>query len=221
MIDSEIQRSDSSVDCDSDEESHKTTSTPHSLDASVGGNSRRNRAQLANYFLFDRQQSSAMPGPSPRATLVNFAQNLSPPSREDEGDWCEDSMAVELSSVDSLAVQDLREISIEQNQKLIMNLSYKQDCEVNLDTSPLLAIHRVHQNTTDDILARQPMRSVSSSVSSTTLSNPAEREQTHEENNDSEDSIATSLFVEVIRLSTLQLKIIKYFFLSFESRLLQ
>lgn len=85
------------------------------------------RVSLANHLFFSvdsrEEMSTAQSSVDrPRVTLVNFAPQDSQalPGGDEKGecldgedaDWCENSMAVELSSVDSFAVRDMRQCEI-------------------------------------------------------------------------------------------------------------
>eukprot|EP00981_Chlorochromonas_danica_P008276 scaffold2084_cov170-Ochromonas_danica.AAC.2 len=238
IIEQEVHRSDSSADCyESDEESRKA---PVSVSGpSFLINDRISLANHLFFSADSKDDTSAATERKPRVTLVNFA-NQEPISRalstarsvtslrsdslradslpdgsrgmdgDDDPDWCENSMAVELSSVDSFAVQDMREI------------------EISVDSKPSRSSYRspeelTHQHQESNNLSLQPVKTGVESCDALDMSpnsdyghswwveqRTAHSSTTHSSSNpnamdcggegESEHSIATSLFVEVASL---------------------
>jgi hypothetical protein len=131
MMQNEAYCSDSSANSGESDEEEQLQAQQETMFSSTSLGS--DRVLLANHHFFsgndmsaEDQTSMSMTASKPRLVAVNFAQearllpysfsisrsNSMGDGWEEDADWCEDSMAVELSSVDSIAVQDLRECEI-------------------------------------------------------------------------------------------------------------
>lgn len=155
----------------------------------ASGTSSVDRIQQANSLFFSMDSiatHSSADTTKPRTPLVNFAEDSllpPPPMRcaeyEEDADGCADSMAVELSSVDSFAVQDMRDISMADHEPPPPPASYARSWWIPPTTAAA--------------------ETAASTTQSSVNTDCRVRDHDHEQEL-SDSSVATSLFVEVASL---------------------